>query len=279
MESHAKYTLVGTVVLVLLGLTLFGGLWLSRAGESRDYALYAVYFRHHSLAGLQEDSAVTMRGIKVGTVKSLAIASPDIERVKVILKIDAGTPVKIDTEAVVQRNLLTGLAYIDLVRTTSDAPFLVKRETEEYPRIPEGRSQFDAITSDIPKMVEEFNELVARARGFLTPENQQAAAEILDNVRTVSAKLARSDNDFTVISRNLAKLSLDLDILARNIDTRTEELSSSLTRTSSTFALEAENAGRDLGRAAQGLAATLEKYQDPASLLAGPAPAALGPGE
>jgi phospholipid/cholesterol/gamma-HCH transport system substrate-binding protein len=220
-----------------------------------------------------------MRGIKVGTVKSLAIASPDIERVKVILKIDAGTPVKIDTEAVVQRNLLTGLAYIDLVRTTSDAPFLVKRETEEYPRIPEGRSQFDAITSDIPKMVEEFNELVARARGFLTPENQQAAAEILDNVRTVSAKLARSDNDFTVISRNLAKLSLDLDILARNIDTRTEELSSSLTRTSSTFALEAENAGRDLGRAAQGLAATLEKYQDPASLLAGPAPAALGPGE
>lgn len=279
MESHAKYTLVGTVVLLLLGLTIFAALWLSRAGDRRDYRLYAVYFRHHSLAGLQEDSVVTMRGIKVGTVQSLAIATPDIERVKVVLKIEASTPVKTDTEAVVQRNLLTGLAYIDLIRSSAEAPYLLKRDTEEYPRIPEGRSQFDALTSDIPRMIEEFNELVVRARGFLTPDNQAAATEILENIRTVSGKWAQADADIATISRNLARLTTDLDALARNIDTRSGELADSLTRTSNTFSLEAQNAGRDLSRVAQGLATTLDKYQDPASLLAGPAPAALGPGE
>lgn len=279
MESHAKYTFVGTVVLILLVLTIFGALWLSRAGDTHQYNFYTVYFRHHSLAGLQQDSAVTMRGIKVGSVKSLEIATPDVERVRVMLKIEAETPVKTDTEAVVLRNLLTGLAYIDLVRTSSTAPPLTRRDSEEFPVIPEGRSQLDQITADLPQMMEHFNALVADARGFLTPENQQAASEILTNLKSVSDKLAKSDGDLTGFISNLAKLSGDLDGLVRKIGAGTDELTRSLKSTSSTISLEAQNMSRDLSRAAQGLAQTLERYQDPASLLGGPAPGALGPGE
>jgi phospholipid/cholesterol/gamma-HCH transport system substrate-binding protein len=279
MESHAKYTLVGTVVLTLLGLTIFGALWLSRAGDTHQYNFYSVYFRHHSLAGLQEDSSVTMRGIKVGTVKSLEIATPDVERVKVILKIESETPIKTDTEAVVLRNLLTGLAYIDLVRTTSGAAPLEVREGESLPIIPEGRSQLDAITSDLPRMIEHFNALVAEARGFLTPENQQAAAEILTNVRSLSAKFSENGGDLSAFISNLSKLSGDLDALVKKIDARSADLTQALKGTSSTISLETQNISRDLGRAAQGIAQTIERYQDPASLLGGPAPGALGPGE
>jgi phospholipid/cholesterol/gamma-HCH transport system substrate-binding protein len=279
MESHAKYTLVGAVVLTLLGLTIFGALWLSRAGDSREYTFYAVYFRHHSLAGLQEDSAVTMRGIKVGTVKSLEIATPDVEQVKVVLKIESGTPVKTDTEAVVQRNLLTGLAYIDLVRTSANAPLLSIKDGENHPVIPEGRSQLDAITSDLPRMIEHFNALVADARGFLTPENQKAAAAILTNLNDISAQFARNGGDLSGFLTNLSKLSGDLDTLVKKIDLRTDELTRALKGTSSTISLETQNISRDLGRAAQGIAQTIERYQDPASLLGGPPPGALGPGE
>ena len=279
MESHAKYTLVGAVVLTLLGLTIFAALWLSRAGDTREYTSYAVYFRHHSLAGLQEDSAVTMRGIKVGTVKSLEIATPDVEQVKVVLKIESETPVKTDTEAVVQRNLLTGLAYIDLVRTTANAPLLSVKDGEELPVIPEGRSQLDAIASDLPRMIEHFNALVADARGFLTPENQKAAAAILTNLHEISNQFSSNGGDLSGFLSNLTKLSGDLDTLVKKIDLRTEELTRALKGTSSTISLETQNISRDLGRAAQGIAQTVERYQDPASLLGGPPPGALGPGE
>lgn len=279
MESHAKYTLVGAVVLTLLGLTIFAALWLSRAGDTREYTFYAVYFRHHSLAGLQEDSAVTMRGIKVGTVKSLEIATPDVEQVKVVLKIESETPVKTDTEAVVQRNLLTGLAYIDLVRTTANAPLLSVKDGEELPVIPEGRSQLDAIASDLPRMIEHFNALVADARGFLTPENQKAAAAILTNLHEISNQFSSNGGDLSGFLSNLTKLSGDLDTLVKKIDLRTEELTRALKGTSSTISLETQNISRDLGRAAQGIAQTVERYQDPASLLGGPPPGALGPGE
>jgi len=279
MESHAQYTLVGTVVLVLVALTVFGALWLSRAGDSREYNYYTVYFKNHSLAGLQQDSAVTMRGIKVGTVKSFRIAPADIERVKVLLKVDAETPVKTDTEAIVQRNLLTGLAYIDLVRSTSGAPFLMARDGEDLPVIPEGRSQLDEITSDVPKMIQEMSGLVAQARAFLTPENQQAAADILANIRTVSEKFASSDSDLSGLAGSLTQLSGNLDTLVKHLDTRTGELTASIQQTSSALALQAQTIGRDIGRAAQGLAVTLDKYQDPKALIAGPAQGALGPGE
>jgi phospholipid/cholesterol/gamma-HCH transport system substrate-binding protein len=279
MESHAKYTLVGAVVLTLLGLTIFAALWLSRAGDTREYTFYAVYFRHHSLAGLQEDSAVTMRGIKVGTVKSLEIATPDVEQVKVVLKIESETPVKTDTEAVVQRNLLTGLAYIDLVRTTANAPLLSVKDGEELPVIPEGRSQLDAIASDLPRMIEHFNALVADARGFLTPENQKAAAAILTNLHEISNQFSSNGGDLSGFLSNLTKLSGDLDTLVKKIDLRTEELTRALKGTSSTISLETQNISRNLGRAAQGIAQTVERYQDPASLLGGPPPGALGPGE
>jgi len=279
MEAHAKYTFVGAIVLILLGFTIFGALWLSRAGDTHEYNYYAIYFRHHSLAGLQEDSSVTMRGIKVGTVKSLEIATPDVEQVKVVLKIESETPVKTDTEAVVQRNLLTGLAYIDLVRTSASAPLLSVKDGEDLPVIPEGRSQLDAITSDLPRMIEHFNALVADARGFLTPENQRAAAEILTNLNEISSKFSKNGGDLTNFLSNLSKLSVDLDALVKKIDLRTEELTRALKGTSSTISLETQNMSRDLGRAAQGIAQTIERYQDPASLLGGPPPGALGPGE
>jgi len=279
MEPHAKYTLVGTVVILLIGLTVFSLLWLARSGKDGEHRTYVVFFKRQSLAGLQDDSSVTMRGIRVGSVESLEIAAPDIELVRVLLKIEAETPVKTNTRAVVVRNLLTGLAYIDLIGSTSDSPYLVRRKGDDYPVIPEGESQLEAIANDLPRLVAQLNGAVNSLSGFLTDENRAAFSGILRNIETISARFAEDDSALTGLAHDLAALSRSLRTFTDRLDTRTEEIVRSLTTTSTVVADESRNLSRDVSRAARSVVTTLERYKDPVALLAGPPPQALGPGE
>ena len=68
MESDPKYFRVGSFVIICTILLLIFVLWLSGVQDSRNQKTYTIYFRQQTLDGLQKDSFVTMKGIKVGDV-------------------------------------------------------------------------------------------------------------------------------------------------------------------------------------------------------------------
>lgn len=190
MEEKVNYIVVGFFVLVL-GTALIGGvLWLS-SGKSygKSYDIYQTYMKE-SVAGLNLNASVRYRGVEVGRVKRIALAPGNVELVQVTLAIESGTPVKVDTVAVLSTQGLTGIAFVDLTGGSRNAPTLEASAGEEYPIISTGPSlmvRLDASLIDAAhtlrnaaRLSEELPQLVKRIH---------RSADAFDNM---SQELARA---------------------------------------------------------------------------------------
>ena len=174
MEPEAKYTLVGTVVLILIASIAAALFWLRSSGEADDKR-YKIYFERQSLEGLQVRSDVKMRGIRVGSVNAFRISSGRPGAVEVFIRVDDSTPVRQSTQAVVERQLVTGIASILLVNTTEDSPPLTQLpQGEVYPVIAEGESRVQQVAESINQIAQRADETMQRINAVLSPQNQRA---------------------------------------------------------------------------------------------------------
>lgn len=270
MEAHVHYTFVGVVVMGLVGMLIGFMLWLARAGEEGSSTYYLVYFERFSLSGLQVDSPVTMRGIRVGNVRNLKISPKDIERVSVLLKIQADTPVKTDTRAIVQRNLLTGIANIELTPGTRHSTLLDEPPpNEDYPVITEGHPQFEKIQSDLPELLENANELVRNGAKLFSTENREKAQTILNNLERITGRLAKNDAEIEKALQGMAGLADSANRLLEALNKRSQELSQSVSGASDVFTREATQLLEDIRAAAQKLSTAAEAFENPREALFG----------
>ena len=312
MESKAKYTLVGAAVICLVLLIVGAVLWLSEAGALRHAKYFSIYFKKHALYGLQPDSYVTMRGIKVGSVTSLEISPRNIEEVQVILMLDRDAPVKTDTVAVLNRNLLTGFASIDLARGTQNAPALsAVRENEQYPVIPEGNTDLETMADSVPAMLEKVSQMTARIDALLSEDNINAFSETMKNVKEISGTLASNKIQIEAAIKNVESAAAQLGKFGKSLNEITGEngtkiheimdeiLASVKDVHSAVSQIKKESGGamqslssaavvlsqqmnlltQSLSEAAQTTATTMEGFQQPRKILSGPSKESLGPGE
>ena len=312
MESKAKYLFVGIVVSILIVLGVLSILWVADVGKGEKVKFFTVYFREQGLSGLQTDSTVTMKGIKVGTVTEFAIMPSDVERVRVVLKIAENTPVKVDTRAVIKRNLLTGLANIELTETTNYSPLLVDVPPgERFPVVLEGQTKLDQIASTIPGLIDDTSKLVARANGIVSDDNLKNISATLANLERFTAFLSSNADNFEATAKSLRTFSEDgqhlaasLDKLSRdadkNLESTVKQLNATLKQieitaktldeqskvvTSSAFqafdrlTFEIGGLSKDLAVAAQAFANAMEQFENPRAIIIGPPKGALGPGE
>ena len=312
MESHAKYILVGSIVIGLAVTLVVAVLWLSEAKSYRNAQYYDIYFQEHTLYGLQQNSDVTMRGIKVGTVVSLEIVKGNVEKVRVRIMVPSGTPVKSDSEAQLNRSLLTGFASIDIGKGTQNAPLLeVVPPGETYPVIREGNTQLDQFANSLPELLDKAATLSDRAAALVSDENVESASKILKNVERITAAVADSSEDYKKIMqravvlsdklekasdavRNLAaKGSEKIDNLseamlsgvnelraaATEVNAHSGELIQTVIRSANVVAAELRSISQNVQVAADAASSTLETYEQPSRFLSGPSERSLGPGE
>jgi len=189
MESDARYAWVGLAIVSLLVAMAAGFYWLS-GGAKPAVNRFTVYFKEQSLEGLQLNSDVRMQGIKVGKVADYTILPGEAKTVRVLLEIDMRTPIWQGVEAVVTRNLVTGLAAIDLdnvLQTGADigpAP-----AGEPYPVIKEGVPQITRISNTLEGLGKAGGEAVDRVNTLLSEDNQAALSSILVNVSGITSEL------------------------------------------------------------------------------------------
>src|SRR6188768_1057749 len=103
METKANYVLIGAFTILTAVLLLLFGLWAAKYSSEKSWTEYAVIF-HEPVTGLTE-------GISVGTVESLRLAPDDPREVLARLKLQADTPVKVDTKAKMSITGLTGSPF------------------------------------------------------------------------------------------------------------------------------------------------------------------------
>ena len=189
MEPEGRYTVIGALLLLLVACIIAAGIWLTGyVGGSLRY--YTIYFEHQSLRGLQIGGEVNARGLKIGRVESYSFSPDSVNRVKVDIRVESGTPVSVNTVANIGRNLVTGVARIDLDTPNPPAePLSVVPRGEAYPVIPEGTSEFDQISDSFNRIAVTGEAALANLRDLLTEENRAALSETILSIRNLSAGL------------------------------------------------------------------------------------------
>jgi phospholipid/cholesterol/gamma-HCH transport system substrate-binding protein len=312
MEPQARYAWVGAAVLVLFGLLVAGFFWLVSSGQHRDERVYRIYFARQSLEGLQARSDVRMKGIRVGEVTAFRFAASRPGAVEVSISLDPAAPVRESTTAVVDRNLITGLATIRLATAREDSPLL--REAgpgEREPVIAEGASQLQQVSDSLNQLVARADETMRRIDAVLSDRNQAAIAATLENLRVLSG---HADETMARLDRTLAsvghaaeglgtlegRVGTSVDVLTsrydalgvqasssmREITTTLKQIGGQLERVSdradSTLAdndMRLRGTARQIEYAAQSLGDAAKRLGDPRTALFGPPAAGLGPGE
>lgn len=197
MESDARYALVGAGLLILL-LLLGGALYWLRGGSGPEVQRYVVYFQNQSLDGLQLNSPVRMQGIKVGKVTDYVILPNQARTVRVLIEVDARTPVLEGVQAVVARNLVTGLAAVSLNNPgDGGAPLRTVPTGERYPVIAEGEADMARLARTVEGLGQSGQEALDRINRLLSDGNQRAIASSLHEFAGMAEELRRDVGTLT----------------------------------------------------------------------------------
>jgi phospholipid/cholesterol/gamma-HCH transport system substrate-binding protein len=311
MEPEARYSLVGAVVLALVAALAAGVVWLAASGNQRDMRSYHVYFAKQSLEGLDVRSDVRMKGIRVGEVKSLAFARDHAGTVEVVVAVEPTAPVLQSTRAVVDRNIITGLASIRLVSLDDNSPPLTPTGDDGVAVIAEGSSQFQQFSETVGELARRADVTLARINETLSRENVAAISDTLTNLRLatrestgtlqrIDATLAKAgaaadalrvtatgaDRDFHELAvryeslgdttgRSVLQMSASVDQLTSDFTALTRDAHEFLFDTG----LELHATAQELRRSGYAIGDAAHALSDPRTALLGPRPSSLGPGE
>lgn len=312
METEGRYTLVGSVVLAVLALMTVAIVWLAGGADKIAYQTYTIYFRHQSLDGLAVGSAIKMRGIKVGVVEGYRFADGDDEAVRVTARIDEDVPVHAGAAAYIKRNLVTGIAAVEIDNGPGKGPLLTKVPAgERYPVIAEGSSDLDKVATAVSKLAVSGAQVLDKMNTLLSDENQRAVSRTLANLNELSGHLAankqsldaavqgirdaadefrfagasinqaatRAEGSIAVVGENAQAAITEARDAIQKLERDATQISDRLEHFTETGTLELTNVSRDVRTSADTLTTTGQRLSNPRGILFGPSAEQLGPGE
>ena len=294
MEPEARYTAIGAAILVLLVALAAAAVWLSRTGTRAEIRRYTVYFERESLEGLQIGSAVDMRGIQVGRVERLSIQPDNINRVQVTIRVFGRTPVSDNTVAVVERKLVSGVARVALETPRPPGPELTHvAQGERYPVIPEGQSDLEQFGDALNKLAISGTGALAGVNELLSERNRKEIMSAIADLRAMSARVGAAADDLASSGRQVAGVAQRVgDTAQRFGDTADQvgvqakgtlrDLSRAATALESAASIgtnELSATAQELRASAMAVSRAAERFDDPRTIVFGPHPQQLGPGE
>jgi phospholipid/cholesterol/gamma-HCH transport system substrate-binding protein len=221
METRANYLFIGTLTLALLIGGFIFALWLSGAGRAPAFDRYVIYFSG-AIDGLGEGSDVRYNGIKVGSVGRITLDRDDPSRVKVEIEVARGTPVRQDTEAKLESQGITGVAYVQMTAGTGQSP-LLNPDPEQPPVIPSRAGGLAQVIATLPEVLRHSAEILEEAKTFVGPENQQSVARTLANIEKVTGAIADKSEEIKQIIDNVNVVSNSIADAARAISGITQD--------------------------------------------------------
>jgi phospholipid/cholesterol/gamma-HCH transport system substrate-binding protein len=312
MDNEARYSLIGGMVLVL-GILLAASLvWLMDGSEKNDYQNYSIYFRHQSMDGLDANSAVKLRGVKIGVVSDYGFVAGSDEAVRVNVKLNASTPIHIDSRAFIKRNVVTGIATVEISSPQANSPLLTEvLPSERYPVIAEGSSDLDKVTTDLSKMAESGAQLLDKMNLLLGDNNRASVTKTLDNLQQLSTQLVVHKQALNNTIQSFEDAAIAIKSTANNVDNATANLdgqlqtlsqkanatldqatasmvdlqqqsviiSKQLQALTNTANYQLKQIGRDVREGSAALTATSQRYANPRELLFSTGKAETAPGE
>jgi phospholipid/cholesterol/gamma-HCH transport system substrate-binding protein len=268
METKARHFIVG------LGLILLGiGFTLSTLWYAKDIDLtatddFAIYFKKQSVSGLQVGSPVTIRGIPVGEVTKIGIIPKESIGARIQVTIQNDVPISGQNRAVIERNLLTGLASIEITRDEQAETPNLQPKAEKLPLIYEGEGEVEKIKVSLTETVGNLNATLSSVQNLLNDQKRQEVWNTIANLEKLSSSLVEKSELLDKTLDNTNKLLNNSNGLVNTIN-----------YTSEVLARETALTAQTVREATNRIANTVDKYKEPRRLISGPALNNLGPGE
>jgi len=190
METKVNYTAVGAFVLVLSGLLIAGVLWLATGGAvHKKYDTYLAMVGE-SVAGLNLNAPVKYRGVDVGRVQEIELDPANPQQVRLLFAIERGTPIKVDTEAVLKTQGLTGIAYVELDGGSASAAPLRVVPPALYPSIRTRPSLAARLENMLTTLMAKLDTTSDGVNRILSERNVAAFSSTLADLSTLARTLA-----------------------------------------------------------------------------------------
>jgi len=122
MASVKTKLAVGIFVVAGFTLVIMAVLWLGMSNYLEKGTLYVTYF-DESVQGLDKDSPVKYRGVSIGRVHSIGVAS-DANLIEVLLKIETGLPLDKSIVAQLKAVGITGIMFVELEKKKKTDTFV-----------------------------------------------------------------------------------------------------------------------------------------------------------
>ena len=189
METKAHHALVGFFVVFLLAAGSVFLLWLANVSIDQEFEDYDVVF-DGPVRGLRVASEVRFNGIQVGEVTDLGLNPDNPGEVIARVRLDATTPVKVDSVAQLEPQGLTGLSYIQISSGSTDAALLESRPGDRAPRIYADQAQLEELLAGGETALESAQLAFSRAALLLSDENLESLTNTLNNIEEITGALA-----------------------------------------------------------------------------------------
>lgn len=221
METKGNYVLIGAFTLAgVVGILGFL-MWFARVNLDQSYAYYDVKFS--SVSGLSNASDVRFAGLPVGQVVSVKL-SPDRDGTIVVrLEVDSETPVRADSEATIESQGVTGVAYVGI--SAGDPSSELLDGVNDIPTIPAGRSILQSLSEDAPELVETALDTMKELNALLSAENRQRVDNILINVEEASESFSTVLDSFSSVTDQISGFADQIDRFNTTLEGLSEDLS------------------------------------------------------
>ena len=246
METRANYVLVGLFTLAVI-LGGFGFVyWFNAIGGSADRTAYRIVFEG-SVSGLRAGASVLFNGIRVGEVTGLALDPAKPRDVVAMVSIEKVVAVRADTFVSLEYQGVTGTASIALRGGSQDAPpppgtpptltvdaagaqDVTQAAREAMRRIDSLVSDNEAVLKGALKNIEMFSQTLAT--------NSDRIEHILEGTESLLGGGPNSPGD-------IAQAARAIKTAAENLDARTADIATGLSRFSNTGLREWERLAVD----------------------------------
>ena len=207
METRSNHVLVGAVVLAMLAGLLLFAVWLAGLSTKRNNC-FDIYFAQ-AVGGLNKGSTVSFSGVPVGQIEKISLLPDRPEFVWVRINVDEETPVLQGTTAEIKGVGFTGVSEIQLTGAVKGGRAITQPGPQGCPVIPSSSGGLGALLNSAPELIDRIQRLTERLTELLSDQNQNAIADILENIDTTTKVLAERAPD-------LADAIGDARIAARN---------------------------------------------------------------
>ena len=212
-QSHALAT--GAFVLLLTAAVVAAAVWLTGNHAARvPYLLVS----HDPVTGLNSESAVFYRGVRVGTVKSIRLDPRNFQDILVRVNIDRDVPITRGTYGSVQSEGLMGPSAIELDDSGQNrAPLPTSQPAPG--RIPLGPSFLATLTHSSGRLISRLSRLTADLDRFASPANEARLAETLTDTDATMRKLQVALASIPSVSYDMRRTLSHIDALSENLQT------------------------------------------------------------